>query len=126
MSGLCAHPRRPYRARPGVESHRGIFDHADAVFFERAAHAIVIEPPVVIAEHGDDAGRGTKPAKLRGNRLRRNEAASDDTLNDQVAEYAHDVGVRGIGPIHDPPQLAQAVERRPDVQIRQDRNAQRP
>ena len=45
----------PQRAGISVQSHRALFDDADPVTGERHCHAIVIEPVVVIAEHGHRA-----------------------------------------------------------------------
>lgn len=56
----------------------------------------------------------------------RNKPAADDTLNHEVAGEAHDVRAGGIRPIDDRPQLGDPVERRSDVQVRENGHTQRP
>ena len=121
MSGLC-HPHRPRRC---FDAGGGILQHTIAGPFECASHAIVIEPIVMVAENSNRAGRGVETRKLDRDVFRCDEAAANDSLNDEIPEDAHHVGTRSVRAIDDLTKLRDAVERRPDMKIGEDRDSQR-
>jgi hypothetical protein len=73
-----------------------VLKDADARARERAAHALAVEPPVVIAEHGVDAERRAKVFELRGDLFGLDELAADHVLNHEVAEQEDEVGPQRV------------------------------
>ena len=107
----------PQQAGRRVEVDGCVLDDADADCFECLPHAIVVEPAVVVAENGDDFTRRGESRQLDHDLFRRNEAPTEPTLNDKVAQNTDDVRQRRIGAIDRRVELGHPVERRSNVQI---------
>ena len=84
----------------------------------------MVEPAVVIAEDRDDSSRRAKSRQLDGDLFGRNEASTEHTLNDKVAQNADEVGLRGVRAIDHQAEFGHPIEGRANVQIGEDRDTQ--
>ena len=114
-------PPAPRAMRTARSSRTGI-----PARLERARDARAVQPPVVVAAHGEDAERRLDRAQPIGDRFGRDEPAAYDPLDHEVAEQQHEVRSCGIDLGHDTIELLNAGTRRSDVEIRRKRHAQRP
>jgi len=114
----------PQQAGRRVEVDGCVLNDGDADCFDCLPHAIVVEPAVVVAENGDDSTRRGESRQLDHTLFRRNEAPTEHTLNDKVAQNTDDVRQRRIGAIDRRVELGHPVERRSNVQIGEHRDTQ--
>jgi hypothetical protein len=79
----------------------------------------------VIAQNGKHTERRIEFRKLHGGRFRRNEPRADHVRDDEVTQQHDHVGMAGIDAVHDLPQPLDGNERRSDMQIGNDSQADR-
>jgi hypothetical protein len=94
------------------------------VALERVAHARPVEPSVVIAEHREDPERRGQALELRRDHVGRREVPARDAVDHVVAREQHEIGPRALRQRDDPRELLGSVERRPDVEVGEHRDAQ--
>jgi len=111
--------RDPYTAGGRTEARSRLLENANAVSLEGVPHAIVVQPSVVVAQHGDDTGPRAKPLQFSGDLFGSNEASTDHTLNYEVTKNTDDVWSRGIRAANYFAKLGHAVERRPHMKVGQ-------
>ena len=99
MGELVAEPGQPEAAAGVVEQHGVVFHDRHAHAVERAAHALDVVPPVVIAEDGIDAEPRLE-AREFGRPGRMRHPLGDETVGGEIIAEDHDqVGAERIGGI---------------------------
>src|SRR6266542_3077873 len=119
-----ADPGDPQRTGWSVASFRGLLHDTNAVSLQGVPHAVVVQPSVMVSQHSEDSGSGTKSLQFRRDVFRRDEMSANHPLDYQVAEDANDVGPRRVGAIDNLVHFGESVERGSDVKIREDRDSQ--
>src|SRR5687768_14026551 len=112
-------PGDPERTGAPVNAKGRFLDHPDPVLLERGAHARVVQPRIVVAEHGEDAEGRAQLAEAGRNLLWRNDASALHALDDEIAEDADQVRLRTIRLLDHPLQTFDSIERRTDMKVRE-------
>jgi len=77
--------------------HRGcVRENADAIAIECVSHPIMVEPTVMVPQDRDDPRGRSQPLQFRRDRFRSDNVSTAHALHDQLAQYAHQVGLRGV------------------------------
>jgi hypothetical protein len=96
-----------------------VLEQRNALVLERPGDPVGIEPPVVVAEHREYAGRCTELRQHRRRLLGRDEVAAHHAVYDVIAREQHQVGPGLLGERDDLAELLEPVEGGAHVDVRE-------
>ena len=118
-------PDEPERVPAVPEARRFVVEDHDAGRAERARHARAVVPPVVVAEHGEDAERRAKWLQPGRRHLGLDPSPPDHPVHDEVPQQHHEVGPALVDEGDDAVELLGADVRGARVQVRHDGDGER-
>src|SRR5439155_2626741 len=75
----------------------GVFENSDLLPFERGDGSSCVEPPIVIPQARPHALRRSQPREHGRGVLRRDKAAAEDALDDEITRNDDEVGRQPVG-----------------------------
>ena len=94
---LVADTREPESLPRLAEQHRVVFQNGDVHAGERAAHAVEVVPPIVIAEDRPGAERRTETREFGRPERVRHALGREPVPGDEIAEQDNEIGLQPIG-----------------------------